>query len=72
MGEKEILRFWIKLSEICTDLFSKDIDAVSQIVRKQYNGSDDISRYVRSTTFSLRSSSTTFFLSDEEDDEDKF
>ena len=72
MGEKEILRFWIKLSEICTDLFSKDIDEVSQIVRKQYNGSDDISRYVRSTTFSLRSSSTTFFLSDEEDDEDKF
>ena len=72
MGGKEILRFWIKLSEICTDLFSKDIDEVSQIVRKQYNGSDDISRYVRSTTFSLRSSSTTFFLSDEEDDEDKF
>lgn len=69
MGEKEILRFWIQLSEICTNLFSKDIDEVSQIVKKQYNGGDDISRYIRATTFSLRSSSTTFFESDEDEDD---
>jgi protein-histidine N-methyltransferase len=66
MGEKEILRFFIKLSEVCADLFSNDIEKVLEIVKKDFNGNGDIERYVRSATYAMRSSATTFFESDDD------
>ena len=66
MGEKEILRFYIQLSEIAADLFARDVEDMMSTVKSTFNGDDDVSRYVRSTAYALRNSSKTFFESDDD------
>eukprot|EP00949_MAST-11_sp_MAST-11-sp1_P001255 g1255.t1 len=55
LGEKEILHFWISASKACTEVLSKPIAEAVQQVQDEYADNDDLSRYIRSTVYALRS-----------------
>ena len=59
LGEKEILHFWIDAARVCSDILSKPIAEAVHVVQDKYTGNDDISRYIRSTVYSLRNSSNS-------------
>ncbi len=57
-SEKEILTWFVNLSEECTPVLSLPIEDAVAVVNERYsNSKDDTSRYLRSTVYGLRNRS---------------
>jgi hypothetical protein len=63
-SEKEILHFFIELSQVVTPIFSLPVDDAIRIVQKEYSDesmrSNDIARYLRLVVYDLQGSTDVF------------